>query len=89
MQSDVLNDQQQQQQQLSNDTDCSSSLSTTLIYSGLKLHPKPFVPTISMSSMTNPVSIVKKLSIPDTHPDNSTKPLGNLSYRKSSFYNFI
>ncbi|CAF3589605.1 unnamed protein product [Adineta steineri] len=77
MQSDVLNDQQQQQQQLSNDTDCSSSLSTTLIYSGLKLHPKPFVPTISMSSMTNPVSIVKKLSIPDTHPDNSTKPLGS------------
>ncbi|CAF1291147.1 unnamed protein product [Adineta steineri] len=76
MQSDVLNDQQQQQQ-LSNDTDCSSSLSTTLIYSGLKLHPKPFVPTISMSSMTNPVSIVKKLSIPDTHPDNSTKPLGS------------
>jgi hypothetical protein len=35
MQSDVLNEQQQQ---LSNDTDCSSSLSTTtLIYSGLKL----------------------------------------------------
>ena len=37
MQSDVLNEQQQ----LSNDTDCSSSLSTTsattLIYSGLKL----------------------------------------------------
>ncbi|CAF1320472.1 unnamed protein product [Adineta steineri] len=30
-----------------------------------------------MSSMTNPVSIVKKLSIPDTHPDNSTKPLGS------------
>ncbi len=39
MQSDVLNEQQQQQ--LSNDIDCSSSLSTTtattLIYSGLKL----------------------------------------------------
>ncbi len=34
MQSDVLNDPQQQ---ISNDTDGSSSLSTTLIYSGLKL----------------------------------------------------
>jgi len=36
MQSDVLDDQQQQQ--ISNDTDCSSTLSTTTrIYSGLKL----------------------------------------------------
>lgn len=39
MQSDVLNEPKQAQQQLSNDNDCSSSLSTTttLIYSGLKL----------------------------------------------------
>ncbi|CAF0803844.1 unnamed protein product [Rotaria sordida] len=74
MQSDVLNDQQQQ---LSNDTDCSSSLSTTLIYSGLKLHPKPLLPTISMSSMASPVSIVKKLSLPDTHPDHLNKSLGS------------
>jgi len=35
-----------------------------LIYSGLKLHPKPLVPTISMPSMTtNPLSIVKTLSL--------------------------
>lgn len=69
MQSDVLNDQQQQQQ--SNDTDCSSSLSTkALIYSGLKLHPKPLVPTISMPGVASPLSIVKKLSIPDSHLDN-------------------
>jgi hypothetical protein len=74
MQSDVLNDQQQQ---ISNDTDCSSSLSTTLIYSGLKLHPKPLVPTISMSSMASPVSIVKKLSLPDNHSDNPNKNLGS------------
>jgi hypothetical protein len=74
MQSDVLNDQQQQ---ISNDSDCSSTLSTTLIYSGLKLHPKPLVPTISMSSMASPVSIVKKLSLPDTHPDNPNKTLGS------------
>ncbi|CAF1500722.1 unnamed protein product [Rotaria sp. Silwood1] len=72
MQSDVLNDQQQQ---LSNDTDCSSSLSTTLIYSGLKLQPKPLLPTISMSSMASPVSIVKKLTLPDTHPDHLNKSL--------------
>lgn len=73
MQSDVLNDQQQQ---ISNDTDCSSTLATTLIYSGLKLHQKPLVPTLSMSNMPSPVSIVKKLSLSDTHPDNSTKTLG-------------
>ncbi|CAF4194785.1 unnamed protein product [Rotaria sp. Silwood2] len=73
MQSDVLNDQQQ----LSNDIDCSSSLSTTLIYSGLKLQPKPLLPTISMSSMASPVSIVKKLSLPDTHPDHLNKSLAS------------
>ncbi|CAF1316352.1 unnamed protein product [Adineta ricciae] len=70
MQSDVLNDQQQQ---LSTETECSSSLPTTLIYSGLKLHPKQLVPTISMSNMANQVSIVKKLSLPETHPDSSNK----------------
>lgn len=71
MQSDVLNEQQQQQQQLSNDTDSSPSLSTTtLIYSGLKLHPKPLLPTISMPGVASPLSIVKKLSIPDSHLDN-------------------
>ncbi|UJR30102.1 hypothetical protein I4U23_017643 [Adineta vaga] len=80
MQSDVLNDQQQQ---LSNETECSTSLPTTLIYSGLKLHPKPLLPTISMSSMANPVSIVKKLSLPETHPDSSNKNLGS-SLRHSS-----
>ncbi|CAF1091998.1 unnamed protein product [Rotaria magnacalcarata] len=72
MQSDVLNDQQQQ---LPNKIDCSTSLSTKLIYSDLKLHPKPLLPTISMSSMASPVSIVKKISLPDTHPDHMNKSL--------------
>jgi hypothetical protein len=79
MQSDVLNEQQQQQQ-LSNDTDCSSSLSaTTLIYSGLKLHPKPLVPTIAMPGVASPLSIVKKLSLPDSHLDNPTNNLRHSS----------
>lgn len=83
MQSDVLNE--------SNEIDCSASLPTTLIYSGLKLvrrraknvrkeffaflfqHPKPLVPTISMPSMTNPLSIVKTLSLGNEKSgDNST-----------------
>jgi hypothetical protein len=86
MQSDVLNEQQQQQQQLSNDTDCSSALSTTttLIYSGLKLHPKPLVPTISMPGVASPLSIVKKLSLPDSHLDN---PTNNLRHSSSSSSN--
>ncbi|CAF3366473.1 unnamed protein product [Rotaria socialis] len=79
MQSDVLNEQQQ----LSNDTDCSSSLSTTtaatLIYSGLKLHPKPLLPTISMPGVASPLSIVKKLSIPDSHLDNTNNNVRHAS----------
>jgi hypothetical protein len=77
MQSDVLNEQQP----LSNDTDCSSSLSTTttLIYSGLKLHPKPLLPTISMPGVASPLSIVKKLSLPDSHLDNPTNNLRHSS----------
>ncbi|CAF3367285.1 unnamed protein product [Rotaria sp. Silwood1] len=91
MQSDVLNEQQQQQQQqqqLSNDIDCSSSLSTTtattLIYSGLKLHPKPLVPTISMPGVASPLSIVKKLSIPDSHLDNSNNNVRHTSSSNST-----
>ncbi|CAF2069875.1 unnamed protein product [Rotaria magnacalcarata] len=80
MQSDVLNEQQQQ---LSNDTDCSSSLSTTtattLIYSGLKLQPKPLLPTISMPGVASPLSIVKKLSIPDSHLDNTSNNVRHAS----------
>ncbi|CAF1338565.1 unnamed protein product [Rotaria sordida] len=86
MQSDVLNEQQQQQ--LSNDTDCSSSLSTTtattLIYSGLKLHPKPLVPTISMPGVASPLSIVKKLSLPDSHLDNSNNNVRHASSSNST-----
>ncbi|CAF2635971.1 unnamed protein product [Rotaria sp. Silwood2] len=85
MQSDVLNEQQQQ---LSNDTDCSSSLSTTtattLIYSGLKLHPKPLVPTISMPGVASPLSIVKKLSLPDSHLDNSNNNVRHTSSSNST-----
>ncbi|CAF0891935.1 unnamed protein product [Adineta steineri] len=85
MQSDVLNEQQQQ---LSNDIDCSSSLSTTtattLIYSGLKLHPKPLVPTISMPGVASPLSIVKKLSLPDSHLDNSNNNIRHTSSSSNS-----
>ncbi|CAF1003570.1 unnamed protein product [Adineta ricciae] len=85
MQSDVLNEQQQQ---LSTDIDCSSSISTTtattLIYSGLKLHPKPLVPTISMPGVASPLSIVKKLSLPDSHLDNSTNNVRHTSSSNST-----
>ncbi|CAF0796706.1 unnamed protein product, partial [Didymodactylos carnosus] len=49
--------------------DLTDSTSSSLIYSGLKLHPKPLIPTISMPGIANPTSIVKKLTIPDAHID--------------------
>ncbi|UJR16377.1 hypothetical protein I4U23_003280 [Adineta vaga] len=84
MQSDVLNEQQQQ---ISNDIDCSTlsaTTATTLIYSGLKLHPKPLVPTISMPGVASPLTIVKKLSIPDSHLDNSNNNVRHTSSSSSN-----
>ena len=66
MQSDVLNDQQQQ---ISNDTDCSTTLSTTLIYSGLKLvsHSDKIMLSSTSFFLTFSHSASKTASTDDIH----------------------